>query len=404
LAETIEVLIVDETYETRQSLKKMLGPTHGIEVIGEARNGKEALHRLGVISPTIIVMSVPEEVVESIKDLEQITFQYPHVSVIVLSAHRDWHYVRQYMRSGAKDYLYMPVTPDILVRTIEDVYRQDKELHRRSSEAVLTDKFSHSVRVLSFVSSKGGVGKTTLAVNTAVSLALRGKKTVLLDLDLQSGMAHLLLNLSPLRTISDLTNEMNEIDPDLLERYLSRHESGLSVLCAPKRPEEMELVKPADVRVIIQSLQRGYDYIVIDTSPTVNEILLTALELSDDVFVVSTLNLAVLKNNRALLSLLDDLSYDIGKIKHIVNRTNVKNGVTLQDVSRTFDADVFWDLNDDYQFIETSTNEGIPFVIRDKHHRLSKQLFTFTERIDTADQSTKISRRSWLRKRSSRRG
>lgn len=403
MAETIELMIVDESFEVRQSLKQMIGSNRGLAVIGEVRNGKEALSRLATISPSIILMSVPEDVSESIKDMEQIALKHPNVAVIVLSVHRDWHYVRQYMRVGAKDYLYMPVTPDILLNTIEEVYRLDKELHKRSSEAVLTDEYTQQVRVVSFFSSKGGVGKTTIAVNAAVSFALQGKKTVLIDLDLQSGITHLLLNLNPTRTISDLTKEMNEIDPDVLERYLLRHESGLAVLCAPKRPEEMELVKPADVRVIIQSLQRRYDYIVIDTSPTVNDVLLTALELSDDCLLVSTLNLAVLKNNRTLLDLLKELNYDFGKIKHLVNRANVKNGVTVQDAARALNLDVFWELNDDYRFAETSTNEGVPFVTRDKHHRLSKQVFTLTQSIES-QRGQPPARRSAMRKLFPRRG
>ena len=399
MAETIELMVVDESSETRQALKKMIQSYPGVEVIGEARNGQEALQRMGLLSPNVILLGVPEEVSADIRDLEQITLKYPQVSVIVLSQHRDWHYVRQYMRAGAKDYLYMPVPPEILIKTVEEVYQLDKELHRRNTEAVLNERVTHPVRILSFVSSKGGVGKTTLAVNTAVGLALRGHKTVLLDLDLQAGIAHLLLNLKPSRTIADLTKEMNEIDPELLERYLVQHDSGLMLLGAPKRPEEMELVKPADVRVIIQSLQRRYDYIVIDLSPTLNEVMLTALELSEDIFLINTLNMGVLKNNRGLLTLLHDLNYDLNKIRLVVNRANLKNGMTLQDVSRTFQAEVFAEFNDDSGFVDASENEGIPFIQRDKFHRLTKQMLSFIEKIDTGEEQPPAAKRRRLFRR-----
>jgi len=381
VAETVEVLIIDENNDTRQSLKEMLGANPGIEVIGEARDGKEALNRLSIISPSIVVMSVSEEVSESIKDLEAIVLRYPTVGVIVLSQHRDWYYVRQYMRAGAKDYLYMPVTQDILIATIEDVYRMDKEIHRRNSEAFRMGQDVHPVKIVSFVSSKGGVGRTTLAVNTAVALAASGKKTVLADFDLQSGVVSLCLNLKPSRTLTDLVHEMVEIDPDLLERYLSSHESGLRVLPAPRHPEEMELIRPADIRVVLQSLQKNYDFIVIDTSAVINDLLLTILELSNDILLVTTPSLPALHNNRELMNLMIELNYNTAKVHQIVNRATLKHGVTVKDVADTFSTDIYWQLDDDAGLVERAANEGIPFVTSAQRHRLARQIQDLAHRL-----------------------
>lgn len=402
MADTIEVLLVGESHEERQSLKKLIGTKHGVEVIGEAHDGREALQRLLRLSPSILVAIVPEDAGESVRELERITTQHPQIGVIALSEHRDWHHVRQYMRAGARDYLYMPVAADLLLQTIQEVHKIDREMYKRSTEAVLTDEYTHEVNVVAFVSSKGGVGKTTLAVNTAVELATRGKETVLIDLDLQSGIDHLLLNLTPARTIADLTSEMTDIDPELVERYLVRHDSGLKVLCAPRLPEEMELIKPEDVNVIVQSLQKACDYIVIDTAPVVNDILLTSLELSDTVMVVNTLNLAVLKSNKALVRLFCELGYDSTKLKHVVNRSNVKTGVTISDVKQTFDKDVFWEMDDDYRFVETASNEGIPFVTGSKMSRLTRQVQTLVQKLVGEDDRSAILRKGLKRKRVAR--
>lgn len=403
MADTIEVLLVGESHEQRQNLKKLIGARHGVEVIGEAPNGQEALQRLLRLTPSILLVIVPEDVEESVRELERLTLQHPQIGVVALSEHRDWHYVRQYMRAGARDYLYMPVTADLLLQTIQEVHRVDQELYKRSAKAVLTDEYTHEVDVIAFVSSKGGVGKTTLAVNTAVELAVRGKETVLIDLDLQSGIDHLLLNLSPSHTIADLTTEMTDIDPELIERYMVRHDSGLKVLCAPRLPEEMELVRPEHVNVIVQSLQKKYDYVVIDTAPVVNDILLTALELSDTVLVVNTLNLAVLKSNKALIRLFCELGYDSTKLKHVINRSSVKTGVTVSDVKQTFDSDVFWEMDDDYRFVETASNEGIPFVSASKMNKLSRQVQTLVQKIVGEEQRT-AARRTGLKRRSAVRG
>ncbi|MCF8563835.1 response regulator [Alicyclobacillus tolerans] len=396
MSSAIQVMVVDDSAETRQSLRMLLSFAEGIDVIAEAENGAEALHRLAVFSPDIVLMDLNMPVLDGIAATERICNQYPGIAVIALSVQNDVEYVRRCMRAGAKDYLLKPANMETLASTIEQVYREHCERSTRNAVAKLSEQLVDRPKTVALLSAKGGVGKTTIAVNTAVALAEQGKRVVLVDFDVQFGDTTLMLNLSPERTVLDLVRESTEIDPDVLDRYLSVHSSGISVLAAPQRPEEAEYLEAAHVRVILQSLQKKFDYVVVDTAPVANDVFFAILDTSDERFLVSTMNLAILKNNRMLMDLLIELNYDPAGVKHVLNRANAKNGLKVRDVERILKSDIYWELDNDYQWVESSINEGIPFVLKDKQHRLSKQLFAFTARLE--EHTDRISRRNPLRK------
>jgi pilus assembly protein CpaE len=394
---TIQVMVVDDSDETRESVKMLLQTAANIQIIAEAKDGAEALQRLSVVTPDVVLMDINMPVMDGGQATERICMLYPNISVIVLSVQNDVEYVRKCMRAGAKDYLFKPVTTDVLISTIEQVYATAETRNNRNTVAVLSDHFSNRSKVISIISAKGGVGKTTVAVNAAAALAEQGKQVVLVDLDLQFGDASLFMNAAPTRTVLDLVQESNEIDPDVLDRYLAKVDNGLHLLAGPKRPEQAEYVTPSHVRVILQSLRKKFEYVIVDTSPLANDVFFAIMETSDDCYMVHTLNLAVLKNNRMLLDLFTELGYDIAVMKHLLNRANSKNGLKVKDVNKVLKTDIVWEMDNDYQFVETSINEGTPFVIRDKQHRLTKQIYALTARMDET-QGNRLSRRNPLRK------
>ncbi|HSS12357.1 MAG TPA: AAA family ATPase, partial [Rhizomicrobium sp.] len=138
-------------------------------------------------------------------------------------------------------------------------------------------------RVISVMSPKGGVGKTTVATNLAVGLAkLAPKGAVIVDLDLQFGDVASGMGLEPLHTISEAVTGAASNDPMVLKAFLSRHESGAYVLCAPLRPAEADLIKPAHVTTLINQLSLEFPYVILDTSPGLGDVVLGVLELATD--------------------------------------------------------------------------------------------------------------------------
>lgn len=376
-------MLVDDSDEVRGSLRMLMALSDRLEVVAEAANGEEALRRLEVIEPDVILMDLNMPVMDGVEATERIAASYPGISVIVLSVQDDVEYVRRSMRAGAKDYLFKPVSAEALEASVVQVYEASHERVSKNTVAILQNHFTRQSRAVACVSAKGGVGKTTLAVNMAATLARDGRKVVLVDCDLQFGDAALMLNATPARTIADLCRETRDIDGDVLDTYLVQVSNQLSLLAAPARPEESDYVSPTQVRTILQALRKRFDFIVVDTAPVANDLFFAVLESIDNCLCVSTLNVAVLKNNRLLLDLLVQLGYaKEDAVRHVITRANGKSGVHLRDAERVLMSEVFSEVDNDFALVESSINEGVPFVMSHPKHKLSKQVTVVCQKIE----------------------
>src|SRR5207249_2157833 len=141
--------------------------------------------------------------------------------------------------------------------------------------------------VILFVHGKGGVGCTTLAVNSAVALAATTiYRVTLLDLNLEFGNVPMLMNLAPDRTLADLAEEAHtELDDATFERYLTQDRSGVKVLAGCDTPERAELVTVPAVQQAIDHLQMQSDYVVIDAPASFSQQVLAALDVADAVII-----------------------------------------------------------------------------------------------------------------------
>ena len=182
-------------------------------------------------------------------------------------------------------------------------------------------------RVITVFSPKGGTGKTVTATNLSVCFAKNaGKKTLLLDLDLQFGDAAIMLGIEPEKTIQDLVTAPGELDPEKLAGYTTRHSSGLDVLPAPIRPEDAELVTEAKLARLMEVAKESYEVIVVDTSPFFHGPMLATLDQSDDLLLVCGLDVPTIKNVRLSLQTLQLLSFPVERVRVVLNRANSNVG------------------------------------------------------------------------------
>ena len=180
-----------------------------------------------------------------------------------------------------RSYLCKPFSGDDLINTI--IKTHDLEVRRREQTGYSRPSEEIKSKVITVFSTKGGVGKTTLASNLAVSIARHSKKKVaLVDLDLQFGDIAIMLNVTVKNTISDLIKEINQLDTDLMDEYLVTHFSGVRVLPAPIKPEYAEYITAGHVEKIIKTLKENYHYIIVDSSASFHETVLASLDMSED--------------------------------------------------------------------------------------------------------------------------
>ncbi|NLK86474.1 MAG: MinD/ParA family protein [Clostridiaceae bacterium] len=371
--ETVRILIVDDSEETRSNIRQLLSFDDRIEVMGEAENGEEAILLAREARPDVVLMDINMPGLDGIRATEEITLEVPETVVIIMSVQGETEYVRKAMAAGARDFLCKPFNPEELVTTILNVYAAESK--RR--EKISASGYQEEVRskVITVFSTKGGVGKTTIASNLAVSIARTAKKRVaLVDLDLQFGDIAIMLNVSVKNTISDLVKEFSQLDRNLMEEYLVTHFSGVKVLPAPVKPEYAEYITASHVERIINTLRESYHYIIVDSSANFHESVLTSLDMSDKILFISTLDLPTIKNIKAGLDVMDTLRYSQDKIHVVLNKASEQYGIKYKDFEGTLQKPIWSFIPEDSQTVVTSANKGFPFVMTRTETKVAKAI------------------------------
>ncbi len=375
--EPIRVLIVDDVPETCENIRCLLHFEPRIEVVGEARDGEEAVKKAEKLRPDIILMDINMPVLDGIAATEAISLRVPGSAIIIMSVQGEQEYLRRAMAAGAREYIVKPFTSDELTATIYRVYEMEKKRQLHAQGALLPGRRSEA-QVIAIFSTKGGVGKTTLAVNLGVCLVRDfGCSVVLLDLDLQFGDVAVMLNLMPRQTISDLAAEFQQLDGELLESYLTKHSSGLRVLAAPSRPEYAELVTAPLVEKVINLLKTRYDYVLIDTPGIFTDPSLVALDYAHLILLVSSLDLPTLKNVKLGLEVLDSLHHK-DKVKVVLNRATPEMGIGPGDVEKVLEFPLTSQIPSDGRLVVGAVNSGVPFILSHPQSRVAESLRQLT--------------------------
>ncbi len=359
----IKVLIVDDIADTRESIRRLLEFEADIEVVGEAGGGSEALRQAEKLHPDIALMDINMPEMDGIRTTELLALRVPATAVIIMSVQGEQAYLRRAMMAGAREYIVKPFSGDELASAISHVYereQQKKEVLGAAHTSAVPER-RRDGQILSFFSTKGGVGKTTLATNLAVELAASGKLQVLLiDLNLQFGDVAVFLNLVPKRTIADLAQSGSFVYEDI-KSYLLTHSSGLQILAAPTRPEYAEFVTAEQVEKILHEVKAHYDIVICDNVSRFEEISLASLDLADQIWIVTAMDMPTLKNTKLSLEVLEGLHYS-DKVRLTINRCGGEMGMETKDVAKSLGFPIHFEVASDGKTLVSAVNEGIPFI------------------------------------------
>ena len=239
----------------------------------------------------------------------------------------------------------------------------------------------HHGSVISIFSPKGGVGKTTIAVNLALALTDKGNRQVcLVDFDLAFGDVAITLQLFPTHTIEHAIGSEDAIDAPLLESLLTRHADSVMVLAAPNHPDVRERVSPMLVSRVLKALRESFDYIVVDTAPAFDEQTLTALDETDEIVILATLDVPTLKNVKVALETLEMLDIARDHRHLLLNRADDNVGLGADRVESILGMPVA-SMVETSMDIAAATNAGQPIMIQNPSHSFSKTLTEFSDRL-----------------------
>jgi pilus assembly protein CpaE len=379
MADRIQVLIVDDISETRDHLAKLLGFESDIQVVGTASSGADAIEQATNILPDVILMDINMPDMDGITATERLSAQVPSAAVVMMSVQGEADYLRRSMLAGAREFLVKPFSSDELTASIRQVYSREKEKAGRAviAQAARTQDPTEEGQVVAVFSPKGGVGRTTIAVNLAVAAASEmGKKVTLVDASFQFGDVAVLLNLNPKdKSMAELVPQLEEgRDPDSVEAFTQTHSSGIHVLLAPPSPEMAELITPAGVKHVIEILRQHSELVVVDCAAWFNDTLLGILDQADVVLTVLTLEITSIKNTRLFLEVAEQLGYS-HKIRLVLNRADTTLGIRVADVEHSIGRKVDHTIVSDGRAVVYALNRGVPFVLSNRESQVSQDVF-----------------------------
>lgn len=257
-------------------------------------------------------------------------------------------------------------------------------------------------RLISIMGAKGGAGSTFLTANVAYLLGRQYKGQVLvLDLDLRYSQLVYFFDAKPKYTIIDVVENLERLDSSYLQSLLSTYDNCLSFLPGPPRIEEADMVTPAHLDKILRYLKtlKDFRWILLDLSHQIDEITLKALELSDELMIVTTPGIPALSNTKKLLEVFRLLELDELKIDIWLNHWQKQGDLGLAEVENFLGRAVTGTIEADPKLVERSINEGRPMTETEPRHALCRDLERMAARIMGAEiAKTNGSRWSWLKR------
>jgi pilus assembly protein CpaE len=338
-----------------QDSRSAFATSESIELTTVEKNVSELRGEIQEADCGAVIIDMDAARLEEIEALQRITRRLEgKAPVVVVTQEFNAAAVRILVQLKVVDFLVKPVTTADLVRScIRALQGTDRD---ENAEA----------HIHTFVPAAGGVGTTTLALQTAFQLhnsVTRGAATCVVDLNFQQGSCAEYLDLEPRFDITEIENQPERLDRQLLDVMLSKHASGLCVLAAPAKPSEMRSFNTDLVVRVLDLVSAYFDNVVIDMPRTWFPWTETVLLGSNKLYIVSEMTVPCLRHTQRLIQAIYETAGKEVKPNVIINRYEHKgqqNGVRGADLTEILGDHFVGGVSNNYRLVRQAVDRGVP--------------------------------------------
>lgn len=357
-------------------------------------NFREVRKILDEDTSELLVVIGPDMPMSQVKELMDTyrTFR-PAMGVVLVRRRLDVVIMNEALQSGVREVVAFDDGEGII-----NACRRSLAISRKMLETVQVGSYveTHQGKVVIIFSAKGGCGKTTLSVNLAQSLAKDPEtKVCIVDFDLQFGDIAVALQVEPTKNISNILGLGANVDSLALRSVVVNREKNLDLLLAPNNPADVELIDSTLANAILVNLKNMYDYVIVDSPPAFTEVILKAFDLADTCFLLTTLDMPAIKNLRVAMQTLGVLGLQPEMCNVVVNRSDSKAGLTVEDVEEAVGKKVVARIPTSRD-VPRTTNRGETIVKAEPKHKVSKEIFAIADLVREKTSGKKIAPRRRL--------
>jgi len=337
-----------------------------------SEDAEQAFTEASRLRPSGVVINLNHMGEPALKLVQRIVNDLPATAVICASRESSPDMILRSMRTGARDFIRLPINEDelatVINRTADFVAEHADDEPKKRGQAIAV------------FSPKGGCGTSLIATNLAMT---QKTPTVLVDLNLQSGDLELMLGLKPKFSLADVVENRDRLDDALLASYITPHSKNVSLLAAPTKAESAEDIQPKHIYEVMELLRQRFDNVVIDTPHSFDSVTISALDHADQILVVLTLEIHAIRSTRRALEIFDRLGYARKKVRLVVNRYSKNIELDQKQVEDFLGERVIAFIQSDYKAAVNSINLGQPLIESAPGSLVTTDLFNLAGKVFT---------------------
>src|SRR6266550_6021638 len=369
MTQPLTIVVLSTGLDNFKEIRTALSTDNRVQLLAGGNDSEQLREEIVRLKPTAAIITLGANSDQAIKLIQRLSAESPKTALISAAHNAAPDLLLQSLRAGAREFLQLPISAEELKTVVDRV---------AAFSASQVEAPKKKGRMVAVFSSKGGCGTTFMATNLAAASSMR---TVLVDLNLQAGDLPLFLGVDPKYSFADMAENRSRLDDSLIKSFVTPYSSNLSLLAAPREADSADEIEPEHVFEVLQRLRESYDYVVLDPQHTFDSITLAALDQSDEIILIVTLDIPAIRSTQRALEIFDRLGYPRKKIRIVVNRWSKQIDLDLRQVEKFLGEPVVGFVPSDYQTAVGSINLGTPLVKSDPSSKIAVEIRRIVQKI-----------------------